>query len=60
MRLLYVKDNERLAQNTSASLRVSGFAVDCVHSGEDTVHSAKSYDYDAIILNLGLPTGSLS
>ncbi len=55
MRLLYVEDNERLAQNTSASLRANGFAVDCVHSGEDAVHSARSYDYDAIILDLGLP-----
>ena len=55
MRLLYVEDNERLAQNTSASLRANGFAVDCVHSGEDAVHSAKTYDYDAIILDLGLP-----
>lgn len=55
MRLLYVEDNERLAQNTSASLRANGFAVDWVPCGEDAVHSAKSYDYDAIILDLGLP-----
>lgn len=55
MRLLYVEDNERLAQNTAASLRANGFAVDWVDCGEDAVHSAKSYDYDAIILDLGLP-----
>lgn len=55
MRLLYVEDNERLAQNTSASLQANGFIVDCVHCGEDAVHSARSYDYDAIILDLGLP-----
>ncbi len=55
MRLLYVEDNERLAQNTSASLKANGFAVDWVDCGEDAVHSAKSYDYDAIILDLGLP-----
>lgn len=55
MRLLYVEDNERLAQNTSASLRANGFIVDCVNCGEDAVHSARSYDYDAIILDLGLP-----
>jgi DNA-binding response OmpR family regulator len=55
MRLLYVEDNERLAQNTSASLQENGFIVDCVHCGEDAVHSARSYDYDAIILDLGLP-----
>lgn len=55
MRLLYVEDNERLARNTSASLQANGFTVDCVHCGEDAVHSARTYDYDAIILDLGLP-----
>ncbi len=55
MRLLYVEDNERLAQNTSASLKSNGFTVDCVHTGEDALHAAQSFDYDAIILDLGLP-----
>jgi DNA-binding response OmpR family regulator len=55
MRLLYVEDNEKLALNTSASLRDNGFAVDVVHTGEDAVHSARSYDYDAVILDRGLP-----
>jgi DNA-binding response OmpR family regulator len=55
MRLLYVEDNEKLALNTSASLRDNGFAVDVVHTGEDAVHSAKSFDYDAVILDRGLP-----
>lgn len=55
MRLLYVEDNERLAENTAASLRANGYAVDCVGNAEDAVHSARSYDYDAVILDLGLP-----
>jgi DNA-binding response OmpR family regulator len=55
MRLLYVEDNEKLAQNTAASLRKSSFTVDTVHSGEDAIHAVKSYDYDAVILDLGLP-----
>lgn len=55
MRLLYIEDNEKLALNTSASLRDAGFAVDCVRTGEDALHSVKSFDYDAIILDLGLP-----
>ncbi|GHF57045.1 response regulator transcription factor [Seohaeicola zhoushanensis] len=55
MRLLYVEDNEKLASNTSASLRDNGFAVDVVHTGEDAVHSARSYDYDVIVLDRGLP-----
>lgn len=55
MRLLYVEDNLRLAQNICASLRGNDFAVDHVSTGEDAVHSAQSFDYDAILLDLGLP-----
>ncbi|MGV6806064.1 MAG: response regulator transcription factor [Ruegeria sp.] len=55
MRLLYVEDNLRLAQNICASLRSSDFAVDHVTTGQDAVHSAQSFDYEAIILDLGLP-----
>ena len=57
MRLLYIEDNEKLAQNTCASLRESGFVVDWVISGGDALHSAKCFNYDAIILDLGLPDG---
>ncbi len=55
MRLLYVEDNVKLAQNTCASLQKNSFTVDVVHTGEDAIHAAKSYDYDAIVLDLGLP-----
>lgn len=55
MRLLYVEDNARLAENTAASLRREGFVVDLVTSGEDAAHAARSYAYDAIVLDLGLP-----
>ncbi|QGX99092.1 DNA-binding response regulator [Roseovarius faecimaris] len=55
MRLLYVEDNQKLALNTSASLRDAGFVVDVVHTVADALHSAKSFEYDAVILDLGLP-----
>ncbi len=55
MRLLYIEDNEKLALNTSASLRDAGFVVDVVHTAQDALHSVKTYDYDAAILDLGLP-----
>lgn len=55
MRLLYIEDNEKLALNTRASLRDAGFVADVVHTGADALHAAKSFDYDAIILDLGLP-----
>lgn len=55
MRLLYVEDNEKLAQNTCDSLQKNSFTVDVVHTGEDAIHTVKSYNYDAIVLDLGLP-----
>jgi DNA-binding response OmpR family regulator len=55
MRLLYIEDNEKLALNTSASLHEAGFVVDVVHTAEDALHSVQSFEYDAIILDLGLP-----
>jgi DNA-binding response OmpR family regulator len=55
MRLLYIEDNEKLALNTSASLRDAGFVVDVVHTAEDALHSVKSFEYDTVILDLGLP-----
>lgn len=55
MRLLYVEDNEKLALNTAASLREAGFVVDLVHTAADALHAVKSFQYDAVILDLGLP-----
>ncbi|WP_278923937.1 MULTISPECIES: response regulator transcription factor [Pseudophaeobacter] len=55
MRLLYIEDNDKLALNTSASLRDAGFVVDLVHTADDALHAARSFDYDAVILDLGLP-----
>lgn len=55
MRLLYVEDNERLASNTGLRLRPEGFVVDTVANGTDALHAARSYSYDAVILDLGLP-----
>lgn len=55
MRLLYIEDNEKLALNTSASLRDAGFVVDAVQTAQDALHSVKSFEYDAVILDLGLP-----
>jgi DNA-binding response OmpR family regulator len=43
MRLLYIEDNERLALNTSASLRDSGFVVDVVHTAADVLNMTRSF-----------------
>ncbi len=55
MWILYVEDNVKLAQNTCASLQKNSFTVDVLYTGEDAIHAAKSYGYEAIFLDLGLP-----
>ncbi len=55
MRLLLIEDNERLAEYVGTALRGQGFAVDAVHTAEDADLSLRSTNYDAAILDLGLP-----
>lgn len=55
MRLLMIEDNLRLAALTAEGLDKAGFAVDCVHTADDGIAALAVADYDAILLDLGLP-----
>lgn len=55
MRVLLVEDDERLAQALQASLAAAGFAVDRVGDGVDAEFRGQTEDYDAVVLDLGLP-----
>lgn len=55
MRILLVEDNERLAEAISENLMAAGFAIDHVSRGEDALTVTGSQQYDAIVLDLGLP-----
>jgi len=55
MRLLLVEDNQRLAEYISIALRDKGFAVDHVATTADGDSALAAVDYDALILDLGLP-----
>jgi len=55
MRLLLVEDNAVLADRLRASLKKGGFAVDVADNGIDAEHEGMEIDYDAVILDLGLP-----
>ena len=55
MRLLLVEDDSRLAENLKGSLAKDGFVVDVAGDGEDGEIMGASGQYDAIILDLGLP-----
>ncbi len=55
MRLLLVEDDAELAGQLHAALTEAGFAVDLVADGADAEFRGQTEDYDAIVLDLGLP-----
>lgn len=57
MRLLLVEDEKRLAAVVEAGLSRAGFAVDKVASVGDADAALSTTQYDALVLDLGLPDG---
>ncbi len=55
MRVLLAEDDSILSDGITIALRQSGYAVDCVHSGEEADYAISNYPYDAVVLDLGLP-----
>jgi two-component system, OmpR family, response regulator len=55
MRILVVEDEAAIAESVSRALGGAGFAVDIVDNGEDAWFSGDTEDYDAVVLDLGLP-----
>ena len=55
MRVLVVEDDPRIARRLRAVLEDVGYAVDAVDNGEDAWFRGDTEEYDAAILDLGLP-----
>ena len=55
MRLLLVEDDERLAAWTGKGLREAGFVIDHAATAADADAALAGIQYDAMILDLGLP-----
>jgi two-component system copper resistance phosphate regulon response regulator CusR len=55
MRILLVEDDARLAGSVAEYLRQSGFAVDVAGDGASALVEAAVNEYDAVVLDLGLP-----
>jgi two-component system, OmpR family, response regulator len=55
MRLLIVEDEERLARQLASAFESSGYAVDLAFEGERADYLLQTEQYDAAILDLGLP-----
>lgn len=55
MRVLIVEDEEALREQLSQALKSQGFVVDSAKDGEEGLYFGREYDYDAVIVDLGLP-----
>jgi two-component system, OmpR family, response regulator len=55
MRVLVVEDEPDLQRAVVRALRENGYAVDAAADGNDGLYKAKSWDYDALVLDLMLP-----
>lgn len=55
MKILVAEDDERIADVLQSALGRSGFEVHCEQDGEVAWYRADTEDFDAIILDLGLP-----
>lgn len=55
MRILLVEDDQLLGDGIRAGLKIADYAVDWVHDGEAACNALLDHDYDACVLDLGLP-----
>ena len=55
MRVLVVEDEANLSRQLADALTAGGYAVDCASDGEQADFLAQTEEYDAVILDLGLP-----
>src|SRR5689334_8615881 len=55
MRILVVEDEARLAKQLSTALTEAGYAVDSAADGERADFLGETEQYDAVVLDLGLP-----
>ncbi|MEM7079276.1 MAG: response regulator transcription factor [Pseudomonadota bacterium] len=55
MRTLIVEDEAALREQLATHLKNNGFAVDAAQDGEEGLYYGREYDYDAAVIDLGLP-----
>lgn len=55
MKVLLVEDDNRIADEVKSALEGAGYVVDLARDGEDAWFKGDVEDYDAAILDLGLP-----
>lgn len=55
MRILVIEDEIHILDQIANQLRRDGYAVDTASNGRDGVHLGKEFEFDAAIIDLGLP-----
>ncbi|MGF9761171.1 response regulator transcription factor [Microvirga sp. 0TCS3.31] len=55
MRVLLVEDEPAIARDVASALGETGYVVDIARDGEEGWFKASTEDYDAVVLDLGLP-----
>lgn len=55
LRVLVVEDETRLSRQLAQALTEAGYAVDCAGDGEQADFLTSTEQYDAVVLDLGLP-----
>ena len=55
MRILLVEDDQALSASIAGALRGENFVVDIARNGEDGEHLGQTENFDAAVLDLGLP-----
>jgi DNA-binding response OmpR family regulator len=55
MRILLVEDDPRIARDVAAALAVGGYVVEQERDGEEAWFKGDTEEYDAVVLDLGLP-----
>ncbi len=58
MRILVIEDDEILFDALRTGLVLEGFAVDAVETLADAREATATVDYDAVVLDIGLPDGT--
>jgi len=55
MKILLVEDDARIAAEVAEALVAAGYIVEAVRDGEDAWFKGDTEEYDAVVLDLGLP-----
>ncbi len=55
MRILHIEDDASLRANVKTGLKREGFAVDSVDNAKEGLLKIKEYQYDIILLDIGMP-----